>query len=303
MTQNSSTDARSHAEQRGDRAHRLGLVVNLCLALGKILVGLLTSSPALLADGFHSTADVATNAVAWLSFRVSRRPADSDHHYGHGKAEAVAGLFVALVLLGGGVQLVREAFDTQAPSYLNWQMSAALVTALISIGANEWLAAVTRRSAEELNSHALRALARDNRADSLTSLLVVIGIIVGRQGVPQAEAWVTGLMGLSIAHMGLSSLRESLDVLMDRVADTKIRARIEDLARSVDAVSAVQRVQLHPLGAHYRVDMEISVDGQLSVSKGHAIAHEVERVVTQAENGVVQVAVHVNPSQLEQPGG
>jgi len=266
------------------------------LAIGKTVLGLVAHSPALIADGLHSFADVATNGAAWLSFRLSRRPPDSDHHYGHGKSEAVAGLFVGVVLISGGLGLVRESFLTGTPSYLAWQLSVALATAVVSIVANEWLAAVTRRSAEELNSHALRALARDNRADSLTSVLVVIGIMAGRLGVPAAEAWVTGIMGLFIARMGYASLRESLDVLTDRVADEGVRERIRDLALAVDAVTDVQRVQVHPLGANYRVDMEISVDGQLSVSKGHAIAHEVERVVTRAEKGVVQVAVHVNPA-------
>ena len=127
-------------------------------------------------------------------------------------------------------------------------------------------------------------------------LVVIVGIAGGLFGLAWAEPVMTALIGVFIVVMGLRSLREGLDVLMDRVADTELRGRMRAAALEVPGVDGVQRVRIHPLGSIHRADMEISVDGALSVRKGHEIAHEVESAVTRAEAGVVQVSVHVNPA-------
>jgi cation diffusion facilitator family transporter len=118
---------------RGERAHRLGVLVNALLAVFKIGGGALSGSPSLLADGFHSIADLVTNAVAWFSFRVARRPADEDHHYGHGKAEALAGAFVGAVLVVAGASVVWEAFALERPEYKGWEAPIALSFAAVSV--------------------------------------------------------------------------------------------------------------------------------------------------------------------------
>lgn len=294
-------DARSRSDpgeraRVGDRAYRAGVVVNTLLAVVKLLGGLLSGSPSLTADGYHSFSDTATNGVAWLSWRWSQRPPDEDHHYGHGKGEALAGAAVGAVLVVAGLALVWKSVFMGAPSYLGPQAPIALGVAGVSIASNLWLAGVTGRAAESLNSAALRALTRDNRSDALSSALVVAGVGASLLGLGGLELLAAGVIGLSIAHMGGKSLREGLDVLMDRVTDLELRHRVRALAGAVPGVAGVQRVDVHPLGGVVRVDMQISVDGDLTVRKGHEIAHEVEEAVTRGEDGVVDVAVHVNPA-------
>ena len=283
--------------RRGELAHRQGVGINGGLALLKIAGGLVSGSPSLLADGYHSLGDLLTNGVSWFSFRVAGRPADEHHHYGHGKAESLAASLVGLLLLAAGLSVIVQAFGGERPLYSSWHASVALAVALVSIVANEWLVHVTRRAARELSSAALHALARDNRSDSLTSVLVIAGVTATMASIPWVETLMTMLIGLVIAAMGAASVREGIDVLMDRAPDDGIRERIEAVGRGVPGVIGVQRVRVHPLGGRSRADMEISVDGDLSVRKGHEIAHAVESAVTQAEVGVVQVAVHVNPHE------
>jgi len=285
----------------GERAHRLGVVVNLALALLKIAGGWLSGSLALLADGYHSLADLVTNGVAWFSFRVAARPADADHHYGHGKAEAAAGVFVGLVLIGAGLKVLWDALGASGPVYSGPLALLAMGIAFVSVAANEWLVFVTKRAARSFDSLALAALARDNRSDSLTSVLVIVGVGGGQIGLRWAEPFVTAIIGALIMTMGGRSLRESGDILMDRVSDLNLRERILERARAVPGVRGVQTVKVHPLGGRHRVDMEISVDGELSVREGHAIAHAVEREVTSAMRAVDHVAVHVNPAEEAGP--
>jgi cation diffusion facilitator family transporter len=285
------------ARQRGESAHRQGVAVNGSLAVLKIVGGFVSGSPSLLADGFHSLGDLLTNGGAWLSFRIAGRPADEDHHYGHGKAEALAGSFLGLLLVAGGLAVIVRALGTARPEYTGWEGPIALAVAVISIAANEWLVFVTRRSARELSSTAFHALARDNRSDSLTSVLVILGVLASLASLGWVEAAMTMVIGLVIAGMGAASVREGIDVLMDRAPDTNMRERIEEIGGRVPGVLGIQRVRVHPLGGRLRVDMEISVDGDLSVRRGHEIAHKVEAAVTRSEAAVVQVAVHVNPAE------
>ncbi|MDA1265799.1 MAG: cation diffusion facilitator family transporter [Planctomycetota bacterium] len=285
----------------GHQAHRTNLVGNGLMAVGKLVAGFLTGSPALTADGVHSLGDLATGAVAWLSFRWAGMPADEDHHYGHGKAEAVAGCLVGLMLIGVGLEVFWEALSMRTAAYSGGAATLALGTAVASIGVNLWLARITRRTGDELHSQSLLALSRDNSADALTGVLVVVALVLSLTGFGQAEPVVAALIGVLVTIMGWESVRAGYDVLMDRVPDPHMRARIRALALPVEGVVEIQAVDVHPLGAHVRVDMEISVDGELSVRKGHEIAHEVESAVTRGEKGVVEVAVHVNPASSGPP--
>ena len=285
----------------GEHAHRVGIVTNFVLALVKVGGGMLTGSHALYADGVHSFGDLATNGVAWLSFRVAAMPPDEDHHYGHGKAEAAAGLFVGTLLAGIGLAVLWDAVGEGGPQYEGVEAAIVLGIAVLSIVANEWLTRVTLHAADRLRSQALRALARDNRSDSLSSVLVVIGVGGGYFGLGWAEPFATAGIGAFVVLMGWKSLKDGLDVLMDRVPDPDMRSRIAERARRVPGVVGVQHTRVHPLGSDYRVDMEISVDGGLSVREGHAIAHAVERAVRAPENSIVQVSVHVNPAPQPEP--
>ena len=279
-----------------DRPHRIGIVVNGLLAVLKLVGGGLSGSPSLLADGYHSLADLATGAAAWVSARFARRPPDEDHHYGHGKVEVLASLGVGLVLVLTGLEVLRGALEGEAPDYAAGDLVVAVGAALVSLFANEWLVRITQRAAREQNSAVLRALARDNRSDSLTSFLVLMGLALGFLGVGWAESIATALIGCLIMAMGGRSLVEGYHVLSDRVPDRDLRSRIRSHAEGVPGVVGVQSIRVHPLGGEVRVDMEISVDGDLSVRKGHAIAHGVESEVTRREPEVVQVDVHVNPA-------
>lgn len=280
----------------GDRAHLIGIVVNTLLAGLKLAGGLLTGSPSLTADGYHSISDTATNGVAWVTWRWAQRPPDEDHHYGHGKAEALASVVVGVVLLGAGASVILSALFSGPPGYAGMDAYLAMGAAGISIASNLWLAGVTGRAAEALNSPALRALTRDNRSDALSSVIVVLGVLSTLAGWGGVELVAAAVIGIFIIRMGLQSGREGVDVLMDRVSDLELRPRIHRIAQGVEGVVGVQRVDVHPLGGGVRVDMEISVDGGLTVRKGHEIAHEVEESVTRVEIQVVEVSVHVNPA-------
>lgn len=287
---------------QADRAFLIGFVGNTALVVLKLIVGWMAGSRALLADGWHSLSDVATNGGTWLAHRFSHRAPDEDHHYGHGKAEAFAGLVVGLILLGGGVAVVVASFSSTARLDPGWKGWLALGVAATSVVTNIWLTLVSRKAAEAAQSQGLAALARDNASDALGSVLVILGILGSHIGLEWAEPTAAVGIGALILWMGWRSTADGFDVLMDR-SDPALREALRRLALEVDEVRDVQTVRVHPLGAAFVVDMEISVDGSLTVSEGHRIAHAVESAVTTTQPRVKGVHVHVNPHGLvPEPG-
>lgn len=278
------------------RTHALGVVTNAALAALKLAVGSLAGSRALFADGLHSISDVLMTGAAWLSWRWSERPRDADHHYGHGNGEALATLVVGSIVVVVGLALVWSSVAGQ-PSSVGADLlgllavAAEAVTILVKLG----LARVTARAGDRWRSSLLTALARDNRADMLTSGLVLLAIVGTIAGLRWLEPLAAVAIGLLIGVEGLRSAWEGIGVLMDRHADPELDQAMRARASAVAGVLAVDDLRVHPLGTHLRIDMEIAVERTLDVAAGHAIAHAVEAALIEAYPQVREVAVHVNP--------
>lgn len=284
----------------GDRAFRIGVLGNGALAALKIVVGGVSGSQSLLADGWHSLSDVAVNGGTWIAHRMARRAPDDDHHYGHGKLEAFAAMSVGAILLVAGVSVGWTAFYSPVELESGWRVWLALGVAVLSIAGNAALARIAFNAARESGSAGLAAIARDNGSDALSSVLVVAGILGAKTGLAWAEPVVTVFIGLLIVTLGWRSAREGFDVLMDR-ADPSLRDLVSEKAAAVEEVRGVQSARVRPTGDYLVVDMEISVDGGLTVDRGHQIAHLVEDAVMKAYSQVGEVHVHVNPSAPPDP--
>lgn len=295
----------SDTAQRGHaigRTHAVGVLTNAGLAALKLTIGSLAGSRALFADGLHSISDVLMNGAAWLSWRWAERPRDADHHYGHGNGEALATLVVGLIVVAVGLGLMWSSV-TGEPSSVGADLlgllavAAELVTILVKLG----LARLTKREGDRWHSSLLIALARDNRADMLTSSLVLLAIVGTIAGLRWLEPLAALAIGLLIGIEGLRSAWEGIGVLMDRHADPELDVALRERAGEVGGVLAIDDLRVHPLGTHLRIDMEISVDRTLDVAAGHAIAHAVETALIEAYPQVREVAVHVNPGEAGPP--
>lgn len=291
-----TSDAKMGRAERAGRVHAWNAAANLGLALSKLLVGWLAGSSVLLADGVHSATDLVSNAIAWIGHRVAQIPPDEDHHHGHGGAEALAACAVGLVVMAGGVGVVWNAFGVAGGVEPGTYGTLAVVVATASAVVCAVLAAWTLRVGRALNSPSLTALGRDKRSDSLTSLIVLVGIVCALVGLPWLEPWIAAGIGVYVTWLGGVSFREGLDVLMDRVPEPGIQEELRDLALQVPGVQGACRVRVHPLGSTWAVELEIVVDGELTVAEGHKLAHEVEARLTRARDRIVRVQVHVNPA-------
>lgn len=284
---------------QGRIASLVNIGSNVVLAVGQLIVGVLYQSQALIADGLNHAGDVVHTLIAWIGFRIAEKPADDDHPYGHGNAESVAGLLIGLILLSTGAYVLYRGIESIAKGNYTEQSWEALVTAVITIVVKEILARYSFRVGGQLNSPSLLAVAQDHRSDVFAAGGAAVGIIGAMFGFPLLDPIAAIFIGVYISgFLAFPVLRANLDVLMDAAPRTDLSERIQKKYQHDKQVVRIDSIRIHPLGPYYEIDLEISVDGSLSVRQGHDIAHRVRDEILASEIHVREVKVHVNPDPL-----
>jgi len=284
--------------QTGARIALFGLAINVLLAAAKILAGLVGHAYVLIADGIESALDVGGSIVIWGGLTVAARPPDATHPYGHGKAEPIAAVVVAVgvltAALGLAIQSVREIFlphHAPAPYTL-----AVLIVAVIL---KEILYRYVIRFGREMESTAVKTDAWHHRIDAMTSIAAFIGIsvaLIGGQAWQSADDWAALFACALIGANGYGLLRPALFEIMDTAPRGKIVRSIRRAARSVPGVIEVEKCRARKMGLDFYVDLHVGVDGSISVHEGHEIAHQVKRAIQQSDSRIADVLVHIEPA-------
>jgi cation diffusion facilitator family transporter len=287
------------------RATFLGIGVNVLLVGGKLAGGLAGHSHALVADGMESLADVFSSLIVWRAVLVAGEPADREHPYGHGKAEAIAAAVVSTFLLLAALAIAFNAgWRLCEPHLYEMRAPPRAFTLYILIGVvlvKELVFRYASRQASLAQSGAVKADAWHHRSDAITSLAAAIGITVclagGQRFVYADDAAALFAAGI-IGWNGWLLLRPALDELMDAAPSPGLLAQIRATAAEVRGVQAVEKCRARKTGFQYFVDMHIEVDPQMTVQQGHEIAHQVKARVRQAVPSVNDVLVHVEPGRV-----
>jgi cation diffusion facilitator family transporter len=281
-------------------AVQVGLAANIVLAVLKAVVGVVGNSPALLADGINSTSDVAYGIVVSIFVRLSAKPADREHPYGHDQLESVAavvvGAFVittAIAIFWNSVDSVYELFTTQeiGKGASLTALGIALFAILLKSGLSIWTYAQSRKT----QNSAVRALAQDHRNDIFASAAAAVGIIFGRWGSPWVDPLAGAVVSMIILHTGVEILRSATDDLMDTLPGRELAQEIEVALKDVYGVEAIEEVHAHRFGPYLMVNLTIGVDGAISVAAGDRIASEVEKRLLERIEFLRRVYVHYHP--------
>lgn len=280
----------------------VGGVVNLLLLIFKFVAGIVGHSAAMVADSVHSLSDFVTDIVVMLFVRLSGRPADEDHDYGHGKFETLATLFVSLVLLGVAVMLfVNGVFDIVSALHgekLETPGLVALIAAVASIVIKEILYRYTVRCGKKVNSQVVVANAWHHRSDALSS----IGVLVGVAGAMLlGGSWsildpiAATIVSVFIAKVAYNLLMPSLEELLERSLPKEVEQRILDIILSVDGVSSPHHLRTRRIGNAYAIEVHIRMDGNLTLTQAHAVTTTVERLLKQEFGDSTHVGIHTEP--------
>ena len=285
--------------QIGARIALLGLAINIMLASVKIVAGFFGNAYVLIADGIESAMDVGGSIVIWGGLKVAARPPDPTHPYGHGKAEPVAAVIVAIgvlaAALGLAIQSVREIFlPHHGPA------PYTLVVLIVAVIVKETLFRYVIRFGRNVESTAVQTDAWHHRTDAITSIAAFIGIsvaLVGGEPWQSADDWAALFACALIGANGYRLLRPALYEIMDTAPGGKIVRSIRRAARSVPGVMQVEKCRVRKMGLDFYVDLHVGVKDSISVREGHEIAHQVKAAIQQNDSRVADVLVHIEPAQ------
>lgn len=280
----------------------IGIIVNLLLTILKAIGGVISGSRALLADALHSASDIVGSIVVLFAVKIANKPPDEEHPYGHGKAENIASIIVALLLIIVGVEISISSIKVffgeipQAPGAL------ALVILALSILIKEVLFYYKLWLGKKYKSSALIAEAWHHRSDSLSSIAALIGVglaIIGEHfHIPflvYGDAIAGIIVSLIVIKVGYHLIRTSATIILEKVLS---KDEVEVYKKTVLAIEGVRRIDqllARTHGSYIIIDIKISVDPNLSVKKGHDIASETKRTLIEKYQEVEDVLVHINP--------
>jgi cation diffusion facilitator family transporter len=290
--------------QRGIRAAQTGMLINAGLAAIKLAAGIIGNTYALVADAVESGADVFASLLVWGGLAVAAQPADEDHPYGHGKAEALAASAVSLMLLGAAIGIAFEAIrEIRTPHSVPAPWTLAVLVGVMIV---KWvLSKRVHAVGDETGSTAVKADAQHHLSDAITSAAAFIGISLavvgsryfGAKGWESADDWAALVASLVIGFNGLSMLRAATHDLMDRMPGDDVVAPIRRAALAVSGVKAIEKVHVRKSGMTYRVTLHVQADGSLSLEEAHIISGCVKSAIRAASPHVESVLVHMEPYQ------
>jgi cation diffusion facilitator family transporter len=298
-----SLSAHPHAAaenlQTGRRVALLGLLINAGLASAKILAGVLGSAYVLIADGIESALDIGGSLVIWSGLTFAARPPDATHPYGHGKAEPIAAVAVAVgvlaAALGLAIQSVRELFlPHHAPAPFT------LIVLIVVVITKEILYRYVMRLGRDVESTAVQTDAWHHRTDAMTSIAAFIGIsvtLIGGEAWQSADDWAALFACALIGANGYRLLRPALYEIMDTAPRGEIVDLVRQAAASVPGVVQIDKSLVRKMGLSFYADLHVEVDGNISVREGHHIAHAVKRAIQERDPRIADVLVHIEPAK------
>jgi cation diffusion facilitator family transporter len=287
---------------RGIRAAQLGMVINAALAGIKLVAGIVGNTYALVADAVESSADVFASLLVWGGLAVAAQPADEDHPFGHGKAEALAAFAVSLMLLAAAAGIAIQAFrEIRTPHHVPAPWTLAVLVGVMII---KWV--LSRRVhavGAATGSTAVKADAVHHLSDAITSAAAFVGISLalvgsrfwGGSGWESADDWAAVAASAVIAFNGVSMLRAATQDLMDRMPGRDVVDPIREAALAVPGVRAIEKLHVRKTGTRYHATVHVQADGHLSLEDAHALGGRVKHAIRSTAPRVGDVLVHMEP--------
>lgn len=271
------------------------LIANVILSVVKIIAGFVAQSSAMIADGVHTVSDVISTVAVMIGVKFSEKEADEGHPYGHERIESVVTVLLSLMLSVTGFGIAFSGIKTIVYREFTTPGALALAAAFASIVVKELMYRYTLKAAEKINSTALKADAWHHRSDAFSSIGTLVGIGGAILGLQILDPIAGIIVSVLIIRVGFEILMQGLNQLVDRAADGDTIKNIEKNIENVKGVLRVDDVKTRLHGSRLYVDVEISVDSNITVGEGHSIAETVHKNIEKTIPDVKHCMVHVNP--------
>lgn len=284
------------------RVTGIGSLVNVFLLIFKFVAGILGNSSAMIADAVHSLSDFITDIIVVIFVKISGKPEDKEHHYGHGKFETLATAIIGVILFFVGVGILINGIEVivnaikgeviKSPSIL------ALIAATISIILKEILFRYTIHKGKSLNSQAVIANAWHHRSDVFSSIGTFAGIC---GAVCLGNKWAildpiaAVIVSIFIIKVSIRLLKPCIDDLLEKSLPVEVEKRIEEIILSVHEVSSPHHLRTRRIGNHIAIEVHIRMDGNTSLNETHAVASRIERMIKDEFGERTHIGIHMEP--------
>ncbi|MFD2214751.1 cation diffusion facilitator family transporter [Metabacillus endolithicus] len=278
----------------GERGAIISIVAYICLSLLKLVVGYISNSDALKADGLNNSTDVIASIAVLIGLKLSQRPPDEDHGYGHWKSETIASLLASFIMMAVGLQVL---FDGIVSIFDGEKESPDIIAAYVGVFSALVMYFVYRynkKLAENINSSAVMAAAKDNLSDAWVSIGAAVGIIGSQLNMPWLDTVTAIIVGMIICKTAWDIFRQSSHELSDGFDQDKLRL-YQEVILKVDGVKGIKQIKGRNYGNNEVIDVVILVNSSLNITKAHDIATMVEKMMI-IEYGVHDVHIHVEPN-------
>ncbi|MCM3162249.1 cation diffusion facilitator family transporter [Metabacillus litoralis] len=278
----------------GERGAIISIVAYICLSVLKLVIGYISNSDALKADGLNNSTDVIASIAVLIGLKLSQRPPDEDHGYGHWKSETIASMLASFIMAAVGVQVL---FDGMLSIFQGEKESPDVIAAYVGMFSALVMYFVYRynkRLAENINSSAVMAAAKDNLSDAWVSIGAAVGIIGSQLNMPWLDTVTAIIVGIIICKTAWDIFRQSSHELSDGFDQDKLRL-YQEVILKVDGVKGIKQIKGRNYGNNEVIDVVILVNSSLNITKAHDIATMVEKMMI-IEYGVHDVHIHVEPN-------
>ncbi|MFU0832094.1 MAG: Cation transporter [Oscillospiraceae bacterium] len=279
------------------------MMINLFLFAFKGLFGIKIASASLLSDAVHSLADIFSTLAVLIGIRVSHKPSDFGHPYGHEKIECIVAFVLGMMLFGIGGSIgwngIRKLFEPSPALLPNWRLSTwAMGAAVVSIAAKEWMYRFTIKCAKKIRSASMEADAWHHRSDALSSVGSLVGIAGMRLGVAAVDSVACIVISAFIFKAAYEICADACRKLIDSSCPPELVSSIERIAKSNREVMAIDALKTRWCGSRVYVDMEITLDRNTSFEHAHKVAENIHDEIEGNFAVVKHCMIHVNPSAL-----
>ena len=283
----------------------ISLVVNILLTAFKLFAGIFAHSMAMISDAIHSASDVFSTFIVMLGVKLASKQEDAKHKYGHERYESVAAIVLAMVLAFTGIGIGYKGISVIIDgSYkeLAKPGTLAMIAAVVSIVVKEGMFWFTRYYAIKINSDALRADAWHHRSDALSSIGSFIGILGAMMGVLVLDSVASILIALLILGASFDIFKDAIKKMTDESCDQKVEDQMKVKICAIDGVDDIDMLKTRMFGNRIYVEIEIAVDGSMSLENAHSIAEKVHDEIEKEFELVKHCTVHVNPCAKHESG-
>lgn len=275
----------------------VGIGLNIFLFTAKFLIGYLVGSVAIKGDAINNLTDSMSNIVSILSFNLAQKPADKEHPYGHGRTETIAALFMGMLIVSLGIDMLRQSIDkvlNPAPVHFEW---AAIIVLVISILTKLYMYSYNHRYGKAYQSDLLEANAIDSRNDVMGTSLVLASTLIS----PIINYDLDGIVGIVVSgiifYSAYGLIKDVVSTLLGQAPSAEVIERIEEIIQQSPMVLSVHDIAVHTYGPQYTyASAHVEVDGMLDLMEVHTEVDRLERIVAKEMN--IELVTHVDPVLL-----